>query len=62
MTMVMVTHEMGSVRCVADRVILMAEGQIIAEAKPGRFFIAPANPRTQEFLRQIVHSTDRATF
>ncbi|MDB6454232.1 amino acid ABC transporter ATP-binding protein [Falsirhodobacter sp. 20TX0035] len=55
MTMVVVTHEMGFARRVADRVIFMAEGQIVEEAPPETFFTAPANSRTQEFLRQIVH-------
>ncbi|WP_136686038.1 amino acid ABC transporter ATP-binding protein [Falsirhodobacter xinxiangensis] len=55
MTMIVVTHEMGFARRVADRVIFMAEGQVIEEAPPEQFFTAPANPRTQEFLRQIVH-------
>ncbi|CAM3220583.1 amino acid ABC transporter ATP-binding protein [Paracoccus nototheniae] len=55
MTMVVVTHEMGFARRVADRVIFMAEGQVIETAPPEQFFTAPANPRTQEFLRQIVH-------
>ncbi|MGO4851388.1 amino acid ABC transporter ATP-binding protein [Phaeovulum sp. W22_SRMD_FR3] len=55
MTMVVVTHEMGFARRVADRVIFMAEGQIIEEAAPEPFFTAPVNPRTRKFLRQIVH-------
>lgn len=55
MTMIVVTHEMGFARRVANRVIFMAEGQIIEEAPPEQFFTAPANPRTQDFLRQIVH-------
>jgi len=55
MTMIVVTHEMGFARRVADRVIFMAEGQIIETAPPKQFFDAPENPRTQEFLRQIVH-------
>ena len=55
MTMVVVTHEMGFARRVADRVIFMAEGQVVETAPPDRFFDSPVNPRTQEFLRQIVH-------
>jgi general L-amino acid transport system ATP-binding protein len=55
MTMVVVTHEMGFARRVADRVVFMADGQIIETGPPETFFERPANARTQEFLRQIVH-------
>jgi len=55
MTMIVVTHEMGFARRVANRVIFMAEGQIIEEAPPEQFFTAPTNLRTKEFLQQIVH-------
>ncbi|SCY65116.1 amino acid ABC transporter ATP-binding protein [Paracoccus tibetensis] len=54
MTMVVVTHEMGFARRVADRVVFMADGQIVETGPPDSFFNRPTNPRTQEFLRQIV--------
>ena len=55
MTMVVVTHEMGFARRVANRVIFMAEGQVIETATPEQFFTDPQSERTREFLRQIVH-------
>lgn len=54
MTMVCVTHEMGFARQVADRVIFMANGEIVEEAPPEEFFSNPKMPRTQAFLRQIL--------
>lgn len=54
MTMVCVTHEMGFARSVADRVIFMADSQIVEEASPEEFFDNPRNVRTQEFLNQIL--------
>ena len=54
MTMICVTHEMGFARSVADRVIFMAEGHILEEAKPGDFFDNPQHPKTQAFLSQIL--------
>lgn len=54
MTMVCVTHEMGFARRVADRVIFMAEGQIVEEGPPDQFFDNPQNERTKTFLSQIV--------
>ncbi len=56
MTMVMVTHEMGFAREVADRVIMMDEGMIIEEAPPAEFFAAPAEERTKAFLSQVLHA------
>lgn len=50
-TMVVVTHEMGFARDVADRVIFMDNGQIIEEGKPEDIFSNPANERTKAFLR-----------
>jgi polar amino acid transport system ATP-binding protein len=47
MTMVVVTHEMGFAREVADRIIFMDEGRILEEASPAKFFTAPEHPRTQ---------------
>nr|WP_120631532.1 amino acid ABC transporter ATP-binding protein [Ruegeria sp. EL01] len=54
MTMVCVTHEMGFARQVADRVIFMAEGEIIEEAPPGEFFDNPKSERTKTFLGQVL--------
>jgi ABC-type polar amino acid transport system ATPase subunit len=53
-TMICVTHEMGFARAVADRVIFMADGEILEEAPPEQFFTAPSNARTQTFLGQIL--------
>ncbi|HEY9814371.1 MAG TPA: amino acid ABC transporter ATP-binding protein, partial [Candidatus Obscuribacterales bacterium] len=55
MTMVCVTHEVGFAREVADRIVLMAEGQIVEEATPQEFFTHPKHQRTQQFLSQILH-------
>ncbi|VVN68857.1 amino acid ABC transporter ATP-binding protein [Pseudomonas fluorescens] len=55
MTMVCVTHEMGFARKVADRVIFMDAGEIIEENEPNAFFSSPKNPRSQDFLKQIIH-------
>lgn len=54
MTMVVVTHEMGFARQVADRVIFMDQGQIVEEAPPAAFFENPASERTRSFLKQIL--------
>ncbi|MDF1686968.1 MAG: general L-amino acid transport system ATP-binding protein [Parvibaculaceae bacterium] len=53
MTMIVVTHEMGFARRVADRVVFMDEGEIIEANAPGAFFDAPQSERTQAFLAQI---------
>jgi aspartate/glutamate/glutamine transport system ATP-binding protein len=55
MTMVVVTHEMGFARRVADRVVIMDEGRIIEEGTPEHFFQNPENERTKRFLNQILH-------
>ncbi len=55
MTMVVVTHEMGFAREVADRIIFMDEGVIIEEGAPEHFFTNPTHPRTQLFLSKILH-------
>ena len=55
MTMLVVTHEMGFARQVADRVVFMDGGEIIEIAPPAAFFSAPQHARTQEFLSQILH-------
>ena len=54
MTMLVVTHEMGFAREVADRVIFMDEGAIVEEAAPGIFFDNPQNERTQLFISQTL--------
>ena len=54
MTMIVVTHEMGFARSVADRVIFMDEGEIVEEAPPGVFFDNPRHDRTKAFLSQIL--------
>jgi ABC-type polar amino acid transport system ATPase subunit len=54
MTMVVVTHEMGFAREVADRVIFMNDGCILEEASPQEIFTNPAHPRTREFLSKIL--------
>ena len=56
MTMLVVTHEMGFARKVADRVIFMDKGEIVEIAPPDRFFTAPQSRRTQKFLGQILHT------
>lgn len=55
-TMICVTHEMGFARAVADRVIFMAEGEIVESAPPEAFFAAPRHERTRAFLGQILAS------
>jgi polar amino acid transport system ATP-binding protein len=54
MTMVVVTHEMGFAREVADRVVMMDEGQIVEEAPPRQFFSCPASPRTKAFVDAVI--------
>lgn len=54
MTMLVVTHEMGFARQVANRVIFMADGQIIEQNEPEPFFNNPQSERTQQFLAQIL--------
>jgi polar amino acid transport system ATP-binding protein len=56
MTMLCVTHEMGFARSVADRVIFMANGQIIEQAPPQEFFSNPKHDTTRNFLGQILNS------
>ena len=53
-TMVVVTHEMGFARRVADRVIFMEAGSVVEQAPPDVFFDAPREPRTQAFLKAIL--------
>jgi ABC-type polar amino acid transport system ATPase subunit len=53
MTMVVVTHEIGFARKVADRVIMMDEGEIIEDASPDEFFDSPRHERTRRFLEAV---------
>jgi len=55
MTMIVVTHEMGFARTVANRVIFMDEGEIIEQNEPNAFFNNPQSDRTKLFLSQILH-------
>ena len=54
MTMIVVTHEMGFARSVADKVVFMDEGEIVEQNPPAEFFDHPKNERTKEFLSQII--------
>lgn len=54
MTMLVVTHEMGFAKRIADRVIFMDEGEIIEQNTPQLFFNKPKNLRTQTFLKQVL--------
>ncbi len=53
MTMIVVTHEMGFARNVADRVVFMEDGRIVAQAPAHEFFNSPANERVCAFLRTV---------
>ena len=55
MTMMVVTHEMGFARKVADRVIFMDEGQIVEDAETDQFFGSPRSERAQTFLSKILN-------
>jgi len=55
MTMLVVTHEMGFAKQVADRIIFMDEGEIIEAAPPSEFFESPKSERTKLFLSQILN-------
>jgi general L-amino acid transport system ATP-binding protein len=54
MTMVVVTHEMGFARSVADRVIFMDQGRILEQNAPHEFFAHPRNERTRDFLAKVL--------
>jgi len=54
MTMVVVTHEMGFAKNVADRVLFMADGNIVEEGTPEELFVHPKEKRTQEFLTKVL--------
>ena len=53
-TMLVVTHEMGFARTVADRIVFMDKGEILETAPPEEFFTNARHPRAQEFLSQIL--------
>lgn len=54
-TMIVVTHEMGFARSVADRVIFMDDGRIVETGTPEHFFTDTQNPRAKDFLSKIIH-------
>lgn len=54
MTMVVVTHEMGFARHAANRVVFMADGQLVEEAPPAEFFASPKSDRAKDFLSKIL--------
>jgi ABC-type polar amino acid transport system ATPase subunit len=54
MTMLIVTHEMGFARDVADRIVFMADGIIMEEGTPQQMFSTPKNERTKQFLQSIL--------
>ena len=55
MTMVVVTHEMGFARRAADRVVFMADGQLVEQAPPAEFFATPRSARARDFLGKVRH-------
>ncbi|MGA4541337.1 amino acid ABC transporter ATP-binding protein [Uniformispora flossi] len=55
MTMIVVTHEMGFARSAANRVVFMADGQIVEARKPAEFFESPNTARARDFLSKILH-------
>jgi glutamate transport system ATP-binding protein len=54
MTMIVVTHEMGFARRAADRVVFMADGQLVEQAPPAQFFAQPSTERARDFLSKIL--------
>jgi polar amino acid transport system ATP-binding protein len=56
MTMVVVTHELAFAREAADRVIMMADGQVVEDAPPAAFFTAPQHPRSKAFLARTMRT------
>jgi polar amino acid transport system ATP-binding protein len=56
MTMILVTHELAFAREVADRVIMMADGQVVEDAPPADFFATPQHPRSKAFLARILRT------
>ncbi|MNI81985.1 Glutamine transport ATP-binding protein GlnQ [compost metagenome] len=60
MTMVIVTHEMGFARDVADRVVFMDHGYILEEGEPDTIFTAPTSDRCKEFLDKVINANSIA--
>lgn len=60
MTMLIVTHEMGFAKEVADRVIFMADGNIVEDAPPKEMFNKPKHKRTQQFLKSVLNPMEEA--
>jgi polar amino acid transport system ATP-binding protein len=54
MTMVVVTHEMGFAREVADRVVVLDQGELIEQGAPEQIFSRPTHPRTRAFLSRVL--------
>ncbi|MER7798149.1 amino acid ABC transporter ATP-binding protein [Microbacterium sp. NPDC096154] len=54
MTMIVVTHEMGFARKAANRVVFMADGQIVEQATPEEFFTSPKSDRAKDFLSKLI--------
>ena len=54
MTMIVVTHEMGFARKAADRIVFLADGEIVEEAHPDEFFTNPKSDRAKDFLSKII--------
>lgn len=54
MTMLVVTHEIGFAREVSDRIVVLADGQIVEEGRPEKLLSAPKHQRTREFLAKIL--------
>ncbi len=54
MTMIVVTHEMGFARKAADRVVFMADGQVVEESTPNEFFTNPKSHRAKDFLSKLI--------
>lgn len=54
MTMIVVTHEMGFARKAADRIVFLADGEIVEEATPDQFFTNPQSDRAKDFLGKIL--------
>ncbi|MCD2169430.1 amino acid ABC transporter ATP-binding protein [Microbacterium sp. JC 701] len=54
MTMIVVTHEMGFARKAANRVVFMADGQIVEQATPEKFFTQPESDRAKDFLSKLI--------
>ena len=54
MTMIVITHEMGFARRAANRVVFMADGEIVEEAPPNQFFDSPQSDRARDFLSKVL--------